>query len=524
MKENKRMITFADVIIVIVIVLIFSIILIQYYKPAIASVFKETKPEQDFMRYSNYSDVELEYASFNISPPSNKRSATSVAVLNHHGVFANEKEMTGISYDRFKEHMFALKKAGYETISMKDLYLFLRGEKQIPEKSIMLTFDDGIKDSYYNADPILKVLNYKAVMFVITSQSIEKNNSRYYLNKDELHQMQDSGRWEIESHSYGAHGKVILNEQGDTGSYLANKMWIINESRLETDKEYIYRIKNDLQISKDQLEREFNKTVLGFALPFGEFGQRQTNFIGSDKAILDIGKRIYPMIFYQFKPDLNKDFRANFKDPKKDFFFIMRIPADYISTDNLMNEVDAAQSLDLPYIEKFDNPRRWIFTWNYDSSDSENSLNITNRGEASGGMAYLDGSYLWKDYTYSGIIGENGSDKVLLLSRFQDSITYVTCRYTNKSISIINVMNKIPTEMGRINLNETFPGLNPLQSLTKLSISVVEKNVGCYVNDNLIIEQYVPDIPSNGGIGVRVENLPINKSVTFASIRVEYAN
>lgn len=533
-KENKkRKITFTDIIIVIVILLLFSIIIIQYYKSVRMYVFNETESEpvftrySNFTRYANFSGMESEYKSLNISEArSSNRAATSVVVLNHHGVFANDTglaDYSGISYDRFKDQMFALKKAGYETINMEDLYLFLRGKKQLPEKSLMLTFDDGIKDSYYNADPILKLLNYTAVMFVITSQSIEKNNSKYYLNTDELHQMQNSGRWDIESHSYNAHGKVVTDEQGSAGPYLTNKIWIANEGRLETDQEYFYRVQNDLRMAKEQLEKEFNKTILGFALPYGDFGQRETNYPDSERIILDIEKPLYAMVFYQFKPVVNKDFRANFNnDPEKDFYLVMRISADYISTDNLLNEIEAAQFLDIPYTEKFDNPRRWINIWNQDISISEDRLNIINTYDVYGGMAYLDGSYLWKDYIYSGTIGENGSDKVLLLSRFQNSGTYVACKYTNKSVSIINVRNRVIVSTSQINLIQTFPGLDVLQSRTKLSISVVENNVGCYVNNNVIIEQDVPDIPPFGGIGIRVEGLPANKSVTLASIRVEY--
>lgn len=522
MKDKNKTITFADVIIVIVIILFFSMILIQYYKSARALVFDEKKPDHNFTRYANFSDLELEYSSLNISPVLNNRYSTSVVVINQHGIFANENRTSGISYIKFKDNMFALKKAGYETINMEDLYLFMKGEKQIPEKSFMITFDDGIKDSYYNADPILKVLNYTAVIFVITSH-LEINNSPYYLNKEELHQMEDTGRWEIGSHSYAGHGKILSNEQGDTGFFFSNKKWNINESRLETDQEYINRIKNDLQISKELLEKEFNNTVIGFALPFGEFGQRDTNYIESEQSIMEMGKSLYPMIFYQFKPSWDKDFRANFQDPNKDFFLIMRLPSDTIPTNQLINEVEAAQSLDLPYIEKFDNPIRWIYTYNRGFRNSENELKITNEHNVSGEMTYLDGSYLWKDYIYSGIIGENGSDKILILSRFQDSRNYVACRYTNKSVYILNIKNGILTEKDQ-NLRMNFPGFNPLQNHTKLSISTVGQTVGCYINDILTVSQNFNDIPLNGGIGLRVEGLPSNKNVTFASIRVDSQN
>ncbi|MBX4212497.1 polysaccharide deacetylase family protein, partial [Candidatus Pacearchaeota archaeon] len=289
-------------------------------------------------------------------------SSSGIIVLNYHGtvVVSNLSDDYSTSYEQFRDHMFALKKAGYQTVTVDQLYKFLNGEIQLPPKSFVITFDDGIKDSYYNTDPILKFLNYSAVMFVISGQSLEKN-SKYYLNKEELHAMQNSGRWDLESHSHNGHGRILTGVDSAPGPYLTNKMWIPEENRLETDDEYYNRIDNDLSTSKKSLDAEFNKSVIGFALPFGEFGQRYTNYPGSDKILLDTASNYFHLVFYQFKPAINKDFRANYNNEKKDFYLVMRIPADAIrSPDALLNTVEASQSLSIPYIENFENPYRWI--------------------------------------------------------------------------------------------------------------------------------------------------------------------
>ena len=68
----------------------------------------------------------------------------------------------------------------------------MKGEKNLPEKSFLLTFDDGRKDSYYPVDPILKALDYRAIMFVISGRSLgdEKEVSPFYLSSSELKRMQ----------------------------------------------------------------------------------------------------------------------------------------------------------------------------------------------------------------------------------------------------------------------------------------------------------------------------------------------
>lgn len=521
-RENKRVITFTDFLVLIMIIGIFSVIIIQYYSHKDKMTI-ENNLKSKFVSF-NDSQLELEYNSMNKSIEPNYIS-TGIVVLAYHGIYKDENRanetnggINSLIYSRFKEHMFALKKAGYETIDLKDLYLFLRGEKQLPEKSFVITFDDGIKDSYYNVDPILKILNYKAVMFTIVYQSLERNDNKYYLNKEELHKMRDSGRWNIESHSYRAHGRIIIDSKGNTGPYLANKAWIANENRSETDQEFFLRVQNDFQISKIKLEKEFNDTVLGFAIPFGEFGQSYSNYPGY-LLVPNVGGQIYPMIFYQFRPATDTSFRANFNDRKMSSYLVKRITADRLSTDDLLKQIDAAKTLDLPYIEKFDNPKRWISRWHSDIVDvvdiKNKNLDITNYND----MLYLDGSYLWKDYIFSGIIKENGSsDNILLLARYHNSGNYVACKFSNDQVSIDDIINNVHTKIDQIKLNK----ISGLTLGTKLATSVVENTVGCYINDNLIIEQDISDIPPNGGIGIIVKRGQNNESAKFSSIRAEF--
>ena len=132
--------------------------------------------------------------------------------------------------------MFALKKAGWQTINMEDFYAFMQGEKQVPDKSFLLTFDDGRKDSYYPVDPILDALDYNAVMFVITKFSLEEKGGNYYLSDKELKRMYLSGRWEIQSHGKDDHDFYKINANGNEGHFLSNKLWLDNENRLETEE------------------------------------------------------------------------------------------------------------------------------------------------------------------------------------------------------------------------------------------------------------------------------------------------
>ena len=101
-------------------------------------------------------------------------------------------------------------KTGDGKVSLEEFYDFMYNNAELPEKSFLLTFDDGIRTSWKYADPVLKALDYKAVMFIITSTSAV-DGSVYYLSRDEVEKMIESGRWKIQSHGHEAHFLIPID-------------------------------------------------------------------------------------------------------------------------------------------------------------------------------------------------------------------------------------------------------------------------------------------------------------------------
>ena len=86
------------------------------------------------------------------------KTAQSIPVLTYHGL-PSEGEGS-VNFDSFVSQMMALKEAGWKTITLKQFESYIKGEdEQIPDKSFLLTFDDGRKDTYYPVDPVLKNLS-----------------------------------------------------------------------------------------------------------------------------------------------------------------------------------------------------------------------------------------------------------------------------------------------------------------------------------------------------------------------------
>ncbi len=100
---------------------------------------------------------------------------------------------------QFEAHLTYLRQAGYETISLNQLAQAAAGQISLPPKPIIITFDDGYRDSYENAFPLLKKYGYTATFFIFT-QPIDANNVSY-LSWEMVKEMHQASM-EFGSHSY----------------------------------------------------------------------------------------------------------------------------------------------------------------------------------------------------------------------------------------------------------------------------------------------------------------------------------
>ena len=69
---------------------------------------------------------------------------------------------------QFKKQMEYLHNEGYHTISLDDLYAYVTEGKELPDKPIVLTFDDGYIDNYEDVLPILESYDMQATIFMIS--------------------------------------------------------------------------------------------------------------------------------------------------------------------------------------------------------------------------------------------------------------------------------------------------------------------------------------------------------------------
>lgn len=120
-----------------------------------------------------------------------------VPILVYHNIGPQAKGRLVIAAKAFEEQMRYLKSQGYRVVSLRAFYDFINLERQLPRKTVVLTFDDGYKAFLEHAYPVLKELGFTATLFVYTDYVGAGRNA---LNWDDLKKLEAEG-FQIEAHS-----------------------------------------------------------------------------------------------------------------------------------------------------------------------------------------------------------------------------------------------------------------------------------------------------------------------------------
>lgn len=184
--------------------------------------------------------------------------------LYHHIENVDNAEGATITEERFEKDMEFLSENDFTTLLPQDIMAIKSGEMEMPERPIMIAFDDGYESNYLKAFPILKKYEFKATIFVITKSMDKKVSGQVpKLTWEQMREMYESGLVEIQSHSYDLHNSF---NDGFLSRVEANG---IKRNYNETQEAYELRFGNDLKKSKELIEKNVGNNVFAFAYPYG---------------------------------------------------------------------------------------------------------------------------------------------------------------------------------------------------------------------------------------------------------------
>ena len=176
-----------------------------------------------------------------------------------------------ISTEKFRSHLVALIAAGYHPICLQDVCDFYYDKKLLPEKAVLLTFENTRKSTYFETRPILEELDWRATMGVITKKVGSWDND--VILRPYLKTMVMDARWDLASESHDGTEFITASPQGRKAAFFSSLMWRKQEGRYESIADFKERIENDHKASLAEFEGKLGTKPLAFFFPLGNYGQ-----------------------------------------------------------------------------------------------------------------------------------------------------------------------------------------------------------------------------------------------------------
>ena len=193
---------------------------------------------------------------------SNEQVVSSMTVLVYHDITTDDIVSDGscIRLDDFIKQMDYLAEHDYQTLGLEE-FMACYQQDRFPEKSVMITFDDGYQSFLQLAYPVLKEHDFHAVIFPIVSLTPGMEQDIIFNQHLTFHDLRlmdkESGLVDIGSHTYDLHYYIDSGEPA------------VKRQKGEGRPAYKARIEKDLRVSKDILELQTGKSINALAWPYG---------------------------------------------------------------------------------------------------------------------------------------------------------------------------------------------------------------------------------------------------------------
>lgn len=195
-----------------------------------------------------------------------------------------------VTVQRLISHFNWFKQHGYTPVSWKQIKDARAGRGKLPEKPVLLTFDDGYASFYKTIYPVLKAYNYPAVFALVTgwmetpmdatvAYGKKRLSRKAFITWEQVREMQKSGLVEIASHTHDLHRSNKGNPFGS--EFAAALPGKYENGRYETHAEYRQRIAGDLKRSADVIEKRTGIRPDVLVWPYGQYNQTATEIARS---------------------------------------------------------------------------------------------------------------------------------------------------------------------------------------------------------------------------------------------------
>ncbi len=229
--------------------------------------------------FSRFKLVILLFALFAISPLAHSKDGHFL-VLNYHDIIDEEDVVA--PFDRmevnkhFLEDQFIwLKKNGYTVVSVQMVLDASTGKSTLPDKAVLLTFDDGYLSFYSKVFPLLKKYHYPASVALVgkwmDGEVTADDPGKPLMNWEQVREVSKSGLVEIASHTYSFHNGIVANPQGNTQAATVTRLYDDPMLIYENDEQYRARIRAEMLKSAEFIFQHAGIRPRVMVWPYGEY-------------------------------------------------------------------------------------------------------------------------------------------------------------------------------------------------------------------------------------------------------------
>jgi biofilm PGA synthesis lipoprotein PgaB len=215
--------------------------------------------------------------------------------LCYHNIEDHNPDQTfvGVSTGNLVEHLSWLKSNGYRFVSLDAIVAAHDGGAPLPEKAVLLTFDDGFESFYTKVYPILKAFGAPALLAVTGAWMDDKPGTAVpygagiaygptvaygdfdvprgtFLTWPQVREMAGSGLVEIASHTLALHKGIPANPQGNTEPAIVTHEFEVARDSYENDPAYRRRLDDDAAAMAHKIQRETGRAPRALVWPYGE--------------------------------------------------------------------------------------------------------------------------------------------------------------------------------------------------------------------------------------------------------------
>ncbi len=209
-----------------------------------------------------------------------QETAASAVILMYHHVSSTTPRVTSLSADEFRAHLEYLRDNDFTVMPLEDIVAALRKGAPLPDRTAAISFDDGYRNNYDTAYPMLREFGFPFTLFI--SSGLVGSNERLYLNWDQIREM-------------AANGATVANH-GITHPYL------LAREDGEDDAAWLKRMEHEILTAEDKIAAETGQNHKLFAYPYGEY-DRALQTLVARLGFVGLGQQSGPI-------DMHSDFTA----------------------------------------------------------------------------------------------------------------------------------------------------------------------------------------------------------------------